>query len=140
MCPSVIAGARRALAGALVSLAFAACGTGEVIGAGTSGTPNGLSISGGNNQSVAAGLAATTPLSVKVVNQDGTPLAGVAVAWSVTSGGGSVSPTTSTTDASGIASASFTAGASEGTTVVSAAVTGLTTVNFTITVTAPTIP
>ena len=57
-----------------------------------------------------AGAPQSDSLAVRVVNASGTPLAGVAVTWAVTSGGGSVSPAVSTTNSAGIAKTLWTLG------------------------------
>jgi alpha-tubulin suppressor-like RCC1 family protein len=61
----------------------------------------------------AGGLAgfALDSLGVRVVDVYGNPVAGVAVAWTVRAGGGSVSPATATTNAQGIARTAWTLGA-----------------------------
>jgi hypothetical protein len=64
-------------------------------------------------------------LSVLVTDVEATPVPDVVVSWSVVEGGGSVSPATSTTNTSGVASAAFTLGPSEGEQQVQAEVSGL---------------
>ncbi|HYR11950.1 MAG TPA: Ig-like domain-containing protein [Longimicrobium sp.] len=61
----------------------------------------------------ASGLAgfALDSVGVRVVDSYGNPVAGVAVAWTVRAGGGSVSPAAATTSAQGIARAAWTLGA-----------------------------
>ena len=83
----------------------------------------------GNNQS---GLAnePLQPISALVLNNDGTPAAGVPVTFTVTSGGGSVSPGTVTTNANGLATTTFTIG-STGTQTVAVTSPGLTSATFT---------
>jgi hypothetical protein len=89
----------------------------------------------GNNQ---AGLAneALQPITAVVLNSDGTPAAGVPVTFTVTAGGGSVSPTTVTTNANGLASTTFTIGTT-GTQQVTATSAGLSAAVFTATVADP---
>jgi hypothetical protein len=53
-------------------------------------------------------------LKVKVSDAAGNPAPGIAVTWSVLTGGGSISPTSSLTNSSGIAAAKFTLGPAEG--------------------------
>jgi plastocyanin len=74
-------------------------------GAGTTppGPPFDLVISSGDQQSWYFDNPLPTPLSVTAVDVSGRAVPGVVVTWSVTSGGGAVSPLQSTTDASGIA-------------------------------------
>src|SRR5207244_12273720 len=51
-----------------------------------------------------------TPLSVRVADGFNNPVAGVTVSWAVISGAGSPNPATSTSNASGIASTTWTLG------------------------------
>jgi plastocyanin len=76
------------------------------------------------------------------VTRDGSPVSGQSVAWSVTAGGGSVSPATSTTNASGDAAATWTLGATPGGNALTASVAGATgsPLTFTATGSAPTAP
>jgi hypothetical protein len=62
------------------------------------------------------------PLSVRVTDGAGNPVAGVTVTWSVTAGGGSVAPGSSATDANGVASTSWTLGAGAGEQTVTATI------------------
>lgn len=57
----------------------------------------------GNNQSARTGSQVAVPPAVRVTNSAGEPMAGVAVTFVVTRGGGSVSGAAQTTDAQGIA-------------------------------------
>lgn len=70
-----------------------------------------LSVSG-SDQHAQAGQTLSVPLSARVVDLDRSlaPVSGQAIGWVVTSGGGSVSPQTGTTDASGQTSTSWTIG------------------------------
>ena len=79
----------------------------------------------GNGQTAAPGAQLSAPLTVLVTDDNGDPAAGVVVSWSVVSGGGSISPTSSTSNAAGQASAQFTLGPGEGEQQAQAAVTGL---------------
>ncbi|HEV8124589.1 MAG TPA: hypothetical protein VGP80_10115 [Gemmatimonadales bacterium] len=79
----------------------------------TAGSAANITINGGNNQTAPAGsilgtTAGTTAPSVKVTDQHGNPISGAGVTFQVASGGGSVAPTTATTDAGGIASTLWT--------------------------------
>jgi hypothetical protein len=96
-----------------------------------------ISITGGNNQNVTTGQAAANPLVVTVLDQFDDPMAGVSVAWAVASGGGTLSGATSTTNAQGQAQINYTGGATAGPATVTATVTGLTAVTFTLTLAAP---
>jgi hypothetical protein len=61
-----------------------------------------------------------------VTDAAGDPVQGVQVAWSVVDGGGAIAPAASNTNSSGVASAQFTLGASEGEQHAQASVQGLT--------------
>ena len=108
-------------------VALCACG-----GDGGGGGPQASSIalSAGDNQVAAAGAALPESLAVIVRDNAGTALPGVAVTWSVTAGGGTVSPTTRTSDAGGIAKTRRTLGPNAGTQTARATVAGLSPVNF----------
>ena len=67
---------------------------------------------GGDNQSATVGTQLLQALAVQVSDALGNPVPGVAVSFSVTSGGGSVTPLSVLTDASGNASAQWTIGTS----------------------------
>jgi len=83
-------------------------------GDGTSppGPPSDLLVSGGDAQNWFFNNPLPGPLSVTVVDAGGRAVRGVAVTWSVTSGGGAVSPLQSTTDVSGVASTTDSLGSS----------------------------
>jgi hypothetical protein len=89
----------------------------------------------GNEQTVQTGAAAAVPLVVRAFDTSTAPMAGVTVNWSVASGGGSVTPTSTITDGAGQASANYTAGTTTGEAQVRATAEGLT-VTFTVTVAA----
>ena len=86
---------------------------------------NTMAIVSGDGQSSPVGQATANPLVVSVT-AGGTAVSGVQVSWSVTGGGGSVNPTTSTTGANGQASTTLTLGATAGANTVTASVTGAT--------------
>jgi len=88
------------------------------------GPPSDLMVSGGDQQSWYFNNPLPTPLSVTAVDVSGRVVPGVVVTWSVTSGGGAVSPLQSTTDASGVATTSDSVGSSTRQTI-SATFTGL---------------
>jgi hypothetical protein len=64
----------------------------------------------GDNQTGATGTPLPDPLVIQVNNSSGNPLSGVTVNFTVSAGGGSVSPTTTTTGADGKASTVLTLG------------------------------
>jgi hypothetical protein len=73
----------------------------------------------------------SVPLAVRVTATDGAPVAGITVSWAVTSGGGSVSPTTSVTDADGVAETTWTLGPVPGQQTVTATIEGGVSTTFT---------
>jgi hypothetical protein len=80
--------------------------------AGTSPPTQSLSKVSGDNQNGAAGGTLPNPLVVAVRDPNNNPIPDVAVTFEVTTGTGSVTPATATTNASGQASAVLTLGAS----------------------------
>jgi len=109
-------------------LAAVNCGGGG--DGGTGPTPNTIAVSAGNNQVGAAGTALPESLAVIVRDQGGAPLAGVNVTFTITAGGGSVSPASRATNAAGIAKTSRTLGPNAGTQTVNAGSGSLTPVQF----------
>jgi Bacterial Ig-like domain (group 1) len=93
--------------------ALAACGgsdsptgsTGGVTPTPTATTPS-ISIDSGFADRTAV-VGSTVPASVHVA-VNGVPTSGITVTWSVSTGGGTVNPTTSVSDASGLATTSWT--------------------------------
>ena len=90
---------RFALGMALLGLA---CG-GDGGGTQPPGPPADLVKSGGDGQSWYFNNPLPTALSVTAVDVDGRAVPGVVIMWAVASGGGSVTPTQSTTNANGVA-------------------------------------
>jgi adhesin/invasin len=110
-------------------LMLADCGGGG--GGGTGPMPNTIAVSGaGNNQVGAAGTALPESLAVIVRDQAGAPLAGVTISFTITAGGGSVSPASRATDATGIAKTRRTLGPNAGTQTVNATAGSLAPVQF----------
>ena len=111
----------------LAVVALCACG-----GDGGGGGPQAgsITLSTGDNQVAAAGAALPESLAVIVKDNAGVVLPGALVTWSVTAGGGSVSPTTRTSDAAGIAKTRRTLGPNAGTQTARATISGLAPVNF----------
>ncbi len=103
-------------------LLAAACGKDSVSPGGTAAR---LVAGDGGGQSGTTGTVLPLPLRVSVLDALDQPVAGVTVAWSVVSGGGSVSAASSVSDGQGLASVTVTLGAAPGTQQVRAAVTGL---------------
>jgi hypothetical protein len=79
----------------------------------------------GSGQSGAAGAPLPDSLRVRVTDASGHAVPGVSVNWSVLSGGGTISPASSTTNGSGVASAEFTLGPLVGEQQAHADVSGL---------------
>ena len=110
--------------------------------------PHTLTKVSGAGQRGPASTQLAAPFVVSVLDQDGSPLAGVGVTFSVTAGGGLLSSTTNahpctvesstssataTTDANGQAATRLTLGSDAGTNTVAATVEGLASVTFTAT-------
>ena len=85
----------------------------------------------GNNQSGRPGTRLPNPFVVEVVDENDDPVSGVAVTFAVTAGGGSVSPTSATTNNGGRAQTTLTLGDEVGDNTVQARVTGLRAATFT---------
>ncbi len=79
-----------------------------------SGGPAALQIVQGNNNTAPAGFALAESLVVRLVDANGNGVAGRAVAWAVTGGGGTPSPLSSNTDVNGLAATRWTLGTTAG--------------------------
>src|SRR5438105_12518029 len=99
--------------------------------------PVGVTAVSGDEQYAITGSPAANPLVVLVVGSDATPFAGAGVKWSVAGGGGSVSDSTSNSDATGHAQMTYTAGQSPGVATVVATVADVWTTTFTVYIEAP---
>src|SRR5688500_15763767 len=112
---------------AVLTLALwaAACSDSDspsAVGPGT-GTAGILQVASGADQPAAPGTAVPVAPAVLVKSSSGTPLSGQIVRFAVKAGGGTITNTTATTNASGIASSgTWTLGGIEGTNVVEATV------------------
>lgn len=84
----------------------------------------------GNGQSARVGETLPGRPTVRVVNQNGTGVAGAEVSWYVVRGGGQVSASTTTTDGNGSASVSWTLGERVGTQELAATVANVGSVSF----------
>jgi adhesin/invasin len=101
------------------------------------GAASGLSIVSGDDQTGPVGTELPLPLVVVLRDGGGNAVPGVAVSWVIGSGGGSVTPTTSSTDAAGQATAAWTLGGTPGpNNTISAVVSGTGVVEFSATATA----
>ena len=89
-----------------------------------------LVIVSGSGQSGVIGANLSQPLTVQALDQSGTPAAGVAVSWRVTQGGGSVTPSQSTTDQNGEASTVLRLGSNPGSNTVVASISNDVEVTF----------
>ncbi len=99
----------------------------------TPGEPSAIRVSGGDAQTAPIGTPVSTVPQVRVVNQSGAGVPGVAVVFEVTVGGGSVESSTVATDGQGIASAgTWTLGAA-GQQQLQASAPGVGSVTFTAT-------
>jgi alpha-tubulin suppressor-like RCC1 family protein len=92
-----------------------------------------LELVSGNGQTGLVSTALVQDFVVRVEDQAGAPLAGATVTWSVTAGGGSISPTTDVSDANGLSQARLTLGATAGTNTAQAVIQGINPVIFTAT-------
>ena len=84
----------------------------------------------GDNQSGTPGNALANPFVVEVQDEDGEPLTGHSVTFSVTAGGGSLSETSARTNANGRAQTTLTLGSALGVNSVQASVSGVDSVTF----------
>src|SRR5256885_956938 len=90
---------------------------------------------GGDGQTGTVGTTLPTQVSVRVTDQFHNPVAGVTVTWTPATGSGSVNPTTSASNSSGIATTTWTLGTAAGTQTVQATGAG-SPVSFSATATA----
>ena len=81
----------------------------------------------------AAGAQLANPFVVEVRDQNGAAFAGAVVTFTVTAGGGTLSPTSTTTDKNGRAESTLTLGRQPGKNIVTVTVTGLEPITFTVT-------
>ncbi|MET0399179.1 MAG: Ig-like domain-containing protein [Longimicrobiaceae bacterium] len=88
--------------------------------AGAAGPPAGIFAAGGDGQSGAVGAALPTSPVVRIADANGNPVAGAAVQWTVSAGGGTVAPAAGTTDEAGLARAAWTLGTAPGVNTVQA--------------------
>jgi hypothetical protein len=112
-------------------------------------TPGSLAITSGTNQTVATGAAAGTPLVATLLNENGAPMQGITIGWTISpTAGGTIANNATVTNSSGQATATYTAVAptgisgvtagtpvAAGTVTITAQASGLIPVTTTITVT-----
>ena len=89
-----------------------------------------LSAAGGDAQQGIVAQQLQSPLIVQVNDASGNAVAGVAVTWAITAGGGSLSSATTTSDANGRAEVLWTAGTAAGSASATASIDGGATVTF----------
>lgn len=111
----------------LLGIAVAACGGGG--GTSPDHTPSQVLVSAGDNQVGPAGQELAAPLEVTVKDASGSPLSGITVAWATASGGGTVTPS-STTSADGKATATRRLGPGAGAQTTTATVSGVAPATF----------
>jgi plastocyanin len=92
-------------------------------------TPAVITVVSGDNQSAFQGQPLGSALVVRVANATNQALQNITVSWTVTQGGGTLGSATSTTDAQGQASNTYTVGGSAGANQVQAAVQSNTAIN-----------
>ena len=120
---------------AFTALAVAVGASGILGGCGSSTEPRGATTLSAATATALSGTVGTevspTP-TVRLLNQDGTPVQGATVSFLVTSGGGTVANATATTDASGTASSGgWVLGPAVGTHTLTASAAGPASVVFT---------
>lgn len=91
---------------------------------GNPGNATNIALISGNNQSGTVNTALAAPFVVKVTDNNGNAVQGVTVGWAA-SGGGSMNPASSITDAGGLASSTRTLGTTAGTQTANGSVAGL---------------
>lgn len=107
--------------------------SGDGSGGGDTGGELSLLRAAGNGQTGTVGEPLNDGLRVRLTDDTGTGVEGETVSWSVTSGGGSLSASSTTTDGSGYAQVNWTLGTTAGSQDVSATVAGTGSVAFTAT-------
>ncbi len=97
------------------SLIATAPGLEPVLVSATGLVPTQVVIVQGNNQSARAGVALPVSIVVRVLGADNVPMVGIPVAVQVTAGGGSFTPQTASTNATGEVTLRWTTGTTAGT-------------------------
>lgn len=114
-------------AAALVASLTAACGDDPA----SSTNPSSMTRVSGDSQTVAVGAVLPAPMVLRVLAENGNPLPGVTVSWTLaTSATGTLGSPTSTTGPNGETSMTFTAGTAAGSVSISAS-TGALVASFT---------
>jgi alpha-tubulin suppressor-like RCC1 family protein len=99
-----------------------------------------LSLVSGGSQTGFVGALLPDPLVVRAIDQDGQPVSGIVITWSVVTGGGVVTPADGTSDADGLTSTSFRLGSTLGTQSVRALIAGSNSTPITFNATATAAP
>jgi hypothetical protein len=97
--------------------------------------PAGIVKVSGDGQTAPTNTTLPTPLAVAVFTQFGERLQNITVTWTISSGGGMLSATSTQTDDTGVASVNYTTGTTAGLVAVRASVGGLPPLTFSISVT-----
>ena len=108
----------------VVTVSADGVGPGSFTATATPGPAARLSVVSGNNQAAGALQPLPLPVVVGVSDAWGNVVTGASVGFAVTSGGGSITPATATSDANGRASASWTLGSQMGLQAAQATVGG----------------
>jgi hypothetical protein len=120
----MLAGRTRVVFVLVAGLWGAACGGSDTTGSTSNGSPSNLTIVSGNGQVGVVGTVLAQPLVVKVSGSNGSPLNGIAVQFTVSSGSAIITPSTAATDATGQAKATVTLGQAAGNVAIVAQVVG----------------
>ena len=116
-------------------LALAACGGGGADPSSPGVAPSALRAQSGAQQSGVSGTVLTAPLMVLVTDAAGNNVSGARVEWDVSAGSGTTSPTSSLSDARGVAQTQWTLGTvASRPAFVTAQINGIAPVLFTATV------
>lgn len=123
--PTALRTATIRLAASGLSVALLACGGGQDIPGPGSRTPHTLEVIAGNGQSGRPGRPLANPVAVQVTDEAGDGVVGVDVAFDADEGDGGFDPGVASTDADGIARATWTIGPMSGAETATASVEGL---------------
>ena len=121
MSYQIAAARRRTIVCTLLTMFVAACSD---YTSPSAPTPAAIAAVSGDGQTGIVGAMLASPIVFEVTSTSDAPVSGVTVAFSVTSGSGTVSPTTAVTDANGTASTQLTLGNTTGAVEVTATVQG----------------
>lgn len=102
--------------------------------------PHTIEIVSGDGQGALPGEAVPAPLRVRVTAEDGRPISGATVGWSVASGVATLSSTQSTTNAEGVAETLVTLGETRSGAEVQATTSGLPPATFSVSALDPCLP